>query len=304
MRILNFGSLNIDYVYTVDHFVRPGETLSSTSYEIFPGGKGANQSTALALAGADVAHAGKIGRDGEWYRKRLADAGVDVTNLQVVDSASGHAIIQVNAQGENAIILFGGANQQVTAADADRVIPSFAKGDFLLLQNEISAIPAIMQRAAKQGMRIVLNPAPMNAAVRTYPLHLVDTFVVNEIEGAELSGEKNPERVLDAMLAAYPSAATVLTLGSQGVRYGKGEERFSAPAHKVKAVDTTAAGDTFIGYYLAELAAGRDIQTALATGCKAAAICVTRKGAASSIPARAEVCSWGGKSKIPSTKSQ
>lgn len=292
MRILSFGSLNIDHVYAVEHFVRPGESLSINSYTIFPGGKGANQATALARAGAEVAHAGKIGRDGAWYRDRLAQAGVDVTDVEIIDGPSGHAIIQVNSAGENAIIVYGGANQQVTASDAERVVAKFARGDFLLVQNEISSTADIIRRASRQGLQVVLNPAPMNPRIASLPLDLVDLFVVNEIEGAELTGESEPSRVLDAMLAKFPRAATVLTLGSKGAVYGRGAVRHQCAAHKVKAVDTTAAGDTFIGYFLAELAAGRDITTALATGCTAAAICVTRPGAASSIPSRAEVGAW------------
>ncbi len=289
MRVLNYGSLNIDHVYAVDHFVRPGESLPSTHYAMHPGGKGANQSTALALAGADVAHAGKLGRDGAWYRERLAECGVDVGFVDIVDTPSGHAMIQVSPQGENAIVLYGGANREIAQADAARVVGGFAAGDFLLLQNEISAIPSIMHAAARRGMRIVFNAAPMHSEVKSYPLDLVDLFIVNEIEGAELTGETTSERVLDAMLATFPKAGTVLTLGSKGARYGRGETRLSADARAVEAADTTAAGDTFIGYLLAELANGGEMQQALEMGCAAAAVCVTRPGAASSIPRRDEV---------------
>ncbi|MBD3243256.1 MAG: ribokinase [Chitinivibrionales bacterium] len=293
MRVLNYGSLNIDHVYAVDHFVRPGESLPSRSYAMHPGGKGANQSTAMALAGADVAHAGKVGRDGAWYRDRLAECGVDVQHVDIVDTPSGHAMIQVNPQGENAIVLYGGANREIAEADAARVLGAFSAGDFLLLQNEISAIPAIMRTATERGLRIVFNAAPMHAEVKSYPLELVDLFIVNEIEGAELTGETNTDKVLDAMLATFPKAGTVLTLGSKGARYGRGDTRLSAEAHRVHAVDTTAAGDTFIGYLLAELANGGEMQQALEMGCAAAAVCVTRPGAASSIPRRDEVVTGG-----------
>jgi len=165
MRILNFGSLNIDHVYSVDHFVRPGETLGTAVYQVFPGGKGANQSTAAAYAGAQVAHAGKLGTDGAWYRDRLKECGVDVTFTEVVEGASGHAIIQVNKAGENAILLFGGANQQVTEADAERVIATFGHGDFLLMQNEISATAAITYFNSRDGSGT--NRRSMSAGVRT-----------------------------------------------------------------------------------------------------------------------------------------
>jgi ribokinase len=292
VRILNFGSLNIDHVYTVDHFVRPGETMSSESFAVYPGGKGANQSTALARAGADVAHAGKIGSDGAWYVDRLREAGIDTTHIDTIGTPSGHAVIQVNKEGENAIILFGGANQRISDADAARVIGGFSEGDYLLLQNEISAIPAIMRRASDRGMRVVFNPAPMHGSVLEYPLELVTMFIVNEIEGAELTGEREVESILNAMVAWYPDAATVLTLGGNGVRYALGDERRSFPAVKVEPLDTTAAGDTFIGYFLAGLVRGGSIEEAVTTATRAAAICVTRKGAAGSIPTQDEVDRW------------
>lgn len=288
-RILNFGSLNVDHVYRVEHFVRPGETLSSTDYRVFMGGKGSNQSIALALAGAPVSHAGKLGRDGAWIEERLRRFGVDTAFVGIADGASGHAIIQVNAQGENAIILHGGANRAITADDARRVLDHFGAGDWLLLQNEISAVPDIMREARARGMAVAFNPAPMQQSVRQYPLECVDLFVVNEIEAAELCGEREPERVLTVMRQRYPRAATVLTLGSEGAAYAGPEGRCRVPAVKVKAVDTTAAGDTFIGYFLAERLRSVGPEAALKLACRAAALCVTRPGAADSIPRRAEV---------------
>lgn len=288
-RILNFGSLNIDRVYAVDHFVRPGETLSSSAYHVFMGGKGSNQSLALAYAGARVAHAGKLGRDGVWLKDRLQRAGVDTTHLTITDQPSGHAVIQVNRHGENAIILFGGANRAITRKDAARVLKHFNRSDILLLQNEISAIPDIMRTAAKKGMKIVFNPAPMHRSVLSYPLRLVDIFIVNEIEGAQLTGRKQPEQIAAAMRRRFPRAAIVLTLGARGVLYADRTTTFKVPAAKVRVVDTTAAGDTFIGYFLAELTRGVDARSALKTANRAAAICVTRPGAADSIPKRSEV---------------
>ena len=289
MKILNFGSLNIDHVYGVEHFVRPGETMSSTGYRVFMGGKGSNQSIALALAGAPVVHAGKLGADGGWLKDRLAGYGVDTAFVEVVAGASGHALIQVSASGENAIILHGGANQVITAADAARVLAHFGPGDWLLLQNEISALPDIMRQAHDRGLTIAFNPAPMHADVLAYPLDLVRLFVVNEIEAAELSREQEPDRILGAMRERYPRAATVLTLGSAGAAYAGAAGTFQVPAPKVKAVDTTAAGDTFIGYFLAESLRGLEPRRALEVACRAAALCVTRPGAADSIPRRAEV---------------
>lgn len=289
MKILNFGSINIDHVYSVEHFVRPGETLGSTDYRQFAGGKGFNQSIALAYAGADVYHAGKIGKDGLWLLDHLQSSGVDTSFLEVVDSPSGHAIIQVNREGENSIILYGGANQKITEAEAEKVLSKFSHGDYLLLQNEISAIPEIMRLAAGQGLTIIFNPSPMNSELLSYPLDLVDIFILNEIEGGELTGEQGPDEIYFSMREKYSNATTVLTVGDKGVLYADSEKTLRVEAEQVTPVDTTAAGDTFIGYFIAEIMDDRDIEQALRLACKAAAVCVTRPGAADSIPKREEL---------------
>ena len=292
MRVLNFGSINIDHVYRLPHFVRPGETLSSESYSRFGGGKGLNQSIALAHAGAPVVHAGKIGAGDEWLRERLQRSGADVTFVETVDGPSGHAIIQVNRDGENAIILHGGANRRVTSGDGARILEAFGVGDYLLLQNEISAIPDIMLQAAQRGLRIVFNPAPMHADVLAYPLDCVSCFVLNEIEAAGLTGDPDPAESLRALRLRYPHAAVVLTLGDKGALFADECARLQVPALRVKAVDTTAAGDTFIGYFLAETMRGVAAEEALRTACRAAALCVVRPGAADSIPRRDEVAAF------------
>ena len=288
-RILNFGSLNIDHVYRVPHFVRPKETLASLAYQRFAGGKGVNQSLALARAGAEVSHAGRIGGDGVWLRDLLAGAGADVTHLQVVDAPTGHAIINVTPEGQNSIVLYGGANQTVTPDDARRAIASFHAGDTMLLQNEISALPEILRLARAHGLQIVFNPAPMDARVPDYPLETVSCLLLNEVEGAQLAGAEEPKAILDALRRRFPSMTVILTLGPEGVLASDGGSLVRVPAPRVKAVDTTAAGDTFTGYYLAERLRGATFAAALQTACAAAAICVTRAGAAASIPARAEV---------------
>ena len=289
MRILNFGSVNIDHVYAVDHFVRPGETLPSAGYRRFAGGKGFNQSIALARAGAAVWHAGRIGADGAWLREQLAADGADVSYLRVGDAPTGHAIIQVAPTGENAIILHGGANRSVTADDAERVLAAFGPGDCLLLQNEISEAARILALGAARGLSVVLNTAPFTPELLTWPLERVSVFILNELEGAGLTGGTDPERIVAALCTRFASAGVVLTLGRAGVLFGQGPRRIRVPAEAVKAVDTTAAGDTFTGYFLAEHARGADTETALRIGCRAAALCVTRPGAADSIPRRSEL---------------
>ena len=163
MKVLCFGSLNIDYTYKVDHFVKKGETLSSGSLQVFSGGKGLNQSIALARAGAETYHAGSIGEDGRFLLEQLQDAGVDTRYVTVLETVrTGNAIIQNDKEGDNCILLYGGANQAVTTNQADAVLEHFRKGDFLVLQNEINELAYIMERAHERGMKIVLNPSPMD----------------------------------------------------------------------------------------------------------------------------------------------
>ncbi len=287
--ILNFGSVNIDHVYSVPHFVRPGETLASTAYKVFSGGKGFNQSTALARAGAKVAHAGKIGADGAWLRDALAKDGADVSLLESCGDPTGHAVIQVDESGQNCIIIYGGANRAITPADAESVLSHFDEGDTLLVQNETSSIPEMMRAAHARGLSIAFNPAPMGPEVAGYPLDLVDLFIVNEVEAAGLAGfpagaAKVPGAILDALRATFPRAGILLTLGAAGSVADIRGERIAVQARKVEAVDTTAAGDTYIGYFLAAIQRGAAIREAMADATEAAAVCVTRPGAAPSIP--------------------
>lgn len=289
MKILNFGSINIDLVYEVDHIVKPGETLSGSSLTRFAGGKGNNQSIALAKAGVPVFHAGKVGHDGLWIVRNLQQVGVNVRSIQQASGPTGHAIIQVAKNGQNSIVLFPGANHAITSRDISSAIACFGKGDALLVQNEINAIPAIMKAAHAAGLRIWFNPAPYHKSIRTYPLSLVDMFILNEIEAAGLSGKKDSRSALDALNRKFPGADILLTLGAKGALFKGKAGEWSAPAPKVRAIDTTAAGDTFIGFFIASLTKGMEIKTCLMYACKAAAISVTRKGAADSIPSHAEV---------------
>jgi ribokinase len=289
MKLLNFGSINIDLVYRLPHIVKPGETLASTSLEKFAGGKGSNQSIALGRAGAPVYHAGRIGKDGEWIVRTLKEAGVDVGNVRKDSGPSGHAIIQVADGGQNSIVLFPGANRAITRKDIRDTLTRFGRGDILLLQNEINAIPEIMTLAHQAGMKIWFNPAPFSPDILRYPLSLVDLFIVNEIEAADLSGAKAGKPALSALARQFPAAQILMTLGSKGAMLKSGTRKWTVPAPKVKAVDTTAAGDTFIGYFAASLIQGLSPEACLTFACKAAALSVTRKGAADSIPNQREV---------------
>lgn len=284
MKILNIGSLNIDEVYSVEHFVQPGETLGSTEYNKFCGGKGLNQSIALANAGAEVYHAGVIGVDGVFLRERLDSAGADISLVKVGEAATGRAVIQVVPEGENCIILYKGANHSLTEDDINTMLAPFGQGDYLLLQNEINNPEYIINAAHAKGMIIALNPAPMEKAILELPLEKISVFIVNEVEGEGFTGESVPGAIGDAFARIYPDAVLVLTLGSKGVYYRAGNNVIEVAAEKIKAVDTTAAGDTFIGYLLAGLAAGEDAEAVLKRATHAAAITCTRMGAADSIP--------------------
>ena len=287
--ITNFGSICIDNVYQVPYFVNPGESLPCLDYQVHPGGKGLNQSLAIAFAGGQVRHAGKIGEDGVWMKTLMDDAGIDTRLTRIAASPTGHANIQVTPDGENAIVLFGGANRTVTENDVREVLSSSAAGDFLLIQNEISSLPTLIELAAAHGQRIVFNAAPITAEVNRYPLDKIELFIVNEVEGAAISGKEEPEMILNRMLEKFPNSGIVLTLGAEGAIYQDSAQRISQPASPVTPVDTTGAGDTFIGYFLAGYSRGDDIGQCIKLGCDAAALSVTRQGAATSIPRLAEL---------------
>jgi ribokinase len=289
MRILNFGSFIIDHVYSVPHFVRPGETLPATAYRTFAGGKGFNQTIALARAGMRCAHAGAIGADGRWLLERLEAAGVDTTDVVVGDEPTGHGIIQVTPQGDNAILQLPGANRTITAEHVDRALARFGAGDWLLLQNEVNELDHLVTSGHARGMRIVLNPAPMDAAIAQLPLELVHLLIVNEVEAADLTGATTPDAMLAGLRARLPRSAVLLTLGAGGSLYQDAERRIVTPAAAATPVDTTGAGDTFTGYLVAGLVAGLAIKVALGRAARAAALCVERPGAADSIPYASEV---------------
>lgn len=289
MQILNFGSINIDHVYRVPHFVQPGETLASASLATVLGGKGANQSVALAKAGANVLHLGQVSRSDQWAVDLLDEAGVGTESVALIDTASGHAIIQVDDSGENSIILHGGANQAFSEQTIKHAISKMSAGDWLLIQNECNGAEIAMEAAKAQNMKIAFNPAPMTDAVRSLPLELVDLLIVNQIEAQFLSGEDDNVAAVASMAAMAPDARILLTLGADGALLsGKGVQ-YQAGSPKVEAVDTTGAGDTFVGYFLAALIENMDAESALSIACRAAAIAVTRPGASPSIPTREEV---------------
>lgn len=289
MKVLCFGSLNIDFVYMVDHFVRSGETTSSRNMEIFPGGKGLNQSVALAKCGVEAWHAGAIGEDGEFLLQIMREAGVHTDLVTRLPGRTGHAVIQREPSGQNCILLFGGTNQRNTKTRVDEILEHFSEGDFLVLQNEISEIGYIMEKAHEKGMKIVLNPSPMDEKIETYPLGYVDYFMLNEVEAEELCGRrKTAEELLRAVADRFPNSRIVLTLGENGSFYKDENETIHQPIFRVSVVDTTAAGDTFTGFFIGGIMQGETPKEAMSNAAKASSIAVSRPGAASSIPLRSE----------------
>lgn len=284
MKILNFGSINIDYVYEVQNFVRPGETIVSQGFQTYIGGKGCNQSVAIAKSGFEVFHAGNISETGLFIKTQLEKWKVNTDFINTIETATGHAIIQVNHDAENAIIIHGGANQKITEKQIDDTLGHFEEGDFLLLQNEINHISLLIKKAKAKGMKVIFNPAPMTKAVLDYPLELVDIFIINETEAEGLANQKGIDNIIKTLKTRFPKVTFVLTLGKNGSILFNENQTIETRAKQVKAIDTTAAGDTFIGYFLASLANKFDFKAALELATAAAAITVSKKGGAVSIP--------------------
>ncbi len=284
MKIYNLGSLNIDYVYSVEHFVSAGETLSSSGMEIFPGGKGLNQSVALARGGAQTVHGAMVGKDGLFLKETLAESGVDVSRIRVTDSTSGHAIIQVDKTGQNCIMLFAGTNHAIDREYIESFLSDAEENDILLLQNETSGLDIIFEVAVQKQMQIVFNPSPFKKELLKLPLENVKWWFCNEIEGAELFGSGDYTEITEKFIAMYPNSNLILTLGKEGSVFKNAELCIKQPIYEAKVVDTTAAGDTFTGFFIAAIARGEAVEKALKIATKASSITVSRKGASVSIP--------------------
>lgn len=290
MKILNFGSLNLDLIYEVEHLVLPGETISAKRHSITAGGKGLNQSIALAKAGVTPFHAGAIGEaDSEMLLGILQGNGINTDLVNVMEEASGHAIIQVDQEGQNSIIIYGGTNQRIDEEFVNIVLSNFNKGDVILLQNEISSTAYIMEQAYKKGLKIYFNPSPITSELFDYPLDYIDTLILNEIEGKQLTGFTDREEIIKALGDRYPETKLVLTLGEAGVIYSHKDVREYQGIYKNPVVDTTAAGDTFTGYFIASIAKGMGIKDGLKYASAAAAMAISKLGAATSIPTLKEV---------------
>ncbi len=295
MKVLNLGSLNIDYVYDVDYFVRAGETQGSLNMDTFCGGKGLNQSIALSRSGIEVWHGGAVGADdSKMLIDTLEEAGVITSLINRKDGKSGHAIIQKVKSGENCILLHGGANHKITKTDIAFILGNFQEDDYIILQNEISELPYIIKAAHDKGMKVVFNPSPISKEIMDYPLECADYFILNEIEAADICDGHGLDgnELSEKLHKLFPNSKIVLTLGEKGSIYKDSKVTYHQHIFKVNAVDTTAAGDTFTGFFIGALVSEKPVKEALEIAAKASAISVTRNGASVSIPTMLEVVGY------------
>lgn len=289
MKILNFGSCNIDYVYNVNEFVKAGETISALSTSEHPGGKGLNQAIAAARAGGNVFFAGNIGEDGLFLKKLLEDTGVDTKYLKINKTRTGNAIVQIDKDRENCIIVSAGANALLDEAYIKSIIADFACGDICMLQNETPCTDYIIKQAKLRGMSVIWNPSPMNDKIKDSAIKMSDYIIINKTEGKVLTGKEEPKDILKVLLKKYPHTKIVITLGKNGSIYSDGIDTVKQSAFKSEPVDTTGAGDTFTGYFAAMISKGTSIEETLKIASAAAAIATEKQGAASSIPMLKEV---------------
>ena len=285
MTIHCYGSINVDHVHRVTHFPVAGETLADNDYAVGLGGKGANQAIAAARCGAQTHFIGAIGKDGAWALDLLSGAPIDTSGIALSDAATGHAVIYVDTQGENTIVIHGGANQALTRDQIDKALARSKPGDWWLAQNETNLVTESIVAANARGLRTAYSAAPFDAIATLAVLPHLDLLAVNEGEAAALRDHLGHDPDVPVL---------VTTLGAQGVMIrerGK-DSAITLPAYKVTPIDTTGAGDTFIGTLIGALDQGKDLITAAETANAAAALSVTKLGAADAIPTTEEVTAF------------
>lgn len=280
MTIWNLGSINADFIYSVPHLPRSGETLAATDLRRFLGGKGANMSVAAARAAAHVCHVGAVGQDGRWAVDRLLEYGVDTRHIAETDCATGHAIIAVDPHGENQIILHPGANRAISQDTIGLALAQAQSGDILLIQNETNAQVDAAKLGSELGLMVCYAAAPYETQAVSDVLPFLDFLILNEVEAQQLKAETGTDA------DALPVTNIVITLGAKGSRWINSESGRvqDFPAIPVKVVDTTGAGDTFTGYIVAGLDRGMPMEQAIQQATRAAALMVTRRGTADVIP--------------------
>ncbi|WP_296417843.1 ribokinase [Pseudooctadecabacter sp.] len=283
MTIWNLGGINADHIYAVPHIPAPGETLDGSDHSVYLGGKGANMSVAAARAGAHVRHIGAVGEDGKWTVDRLMEYGVDTRAITTVTTDTAHAIIFVAEDGENAIMVYPGANRAIPADHLKQSLTQAETGDWFVCQNEVNLQEDAIKLARDMGLNVAYAAAPFDAVITKSLLPYLDFLILNEVEAHQL------KQATGHGPADLPVTDVIVTLGSKGATWFGAHGQTDIAAHPVDAVDTTGAGDTFTGYTLAGLDRGQPMEQALKTAAKASALMVTRRGTADVIPDLAEV---------------
>ncbi len=283
--ILNFGSINIDYVYRLKTLPQAGETLSCQGFARYLGGKGINQSIAIARAGGAVKHIGAVGADGAFALAQIADMGLDTNDIRVTDTATGHAVICLDKQGENHIIIHAGANAELTenqinsALDANaNANPQTPKAEWVVIQNETNLTEYIAKSAKQRGLSLAYSAAPFDATACQTILPYLDILAVNETEATALS------HAMQTPITELKIPTLLITKGAKGAELWQNGACISVKGLPVKAIDTVGAGDTFFGSFIARLQNGTPPQEALEYATTAAALQCTTKGAATAIP--------------------
>lgn len=292
MKVVNFGSLNLDHLYRVKRAATAGETIPAMDYTVSIGGKGLNQSLAIARAGVPLHHAGLIGKEGGALLDCLRGSGVDVSLVRTAGAPQGHAIIQLDAEGNNCIIVFGGSNREISRTYVDQVLENMEPGGYVIVQNEVSNVDYIISAAHSLGCTVVFNASPADDAVLRLDYRKVDWLVVNELEGMAIAGCREIEEIIPLLTRRFPELHIILTLGNRGSMCFSGGRIWRQAALPAQAVDTTGAGDTFLGYCVAGLIRGEDIAVMLRTAAGASSLAVSSLGAAASIPYRDQVMEY------------
>lgn len=289
MKIINLSSINIDRNFSVDHIVRPGETIDSSNFDQSIGGKGLNQSIALARISDKVFHTGMINKDDSFIIDYLLKNKVNVDYIKKVSVPTGSAFIQIDKNGENSIILFHGANYKITKTYVDQVLRGFSQGDVIVLQNEISNLSYIIDQARKRGLFIVLNPSPINQGILDLDFNKIDLLLMNQTEACDISGIEEIDSITKYFRSTYKYLRCIISLGKAGAIYFDKKREIFQEAFKVNALDTTGAGDCFAGYFVGLLSKGETVEKSLEYAAAAGGLAVMKKGASASIPTYKEV---------------
>lgn len=295
--IIVVGSINTDLILRSEHLPTPGETVLGGNLQTAGGGKGANQAVAAARLGAEVVLVGRVGSDvyAEQHLQAFTAEGIVIDAIaRCPDTPTGTAVILLDAQGQNSIVVSPAANAQVTGTDVENARQYFKPGAILILQLEIPLETVVFaaQQARAAGMQVILNPAPAQVLPKGL-LKNTDVLILNETEMEMISGQAlNDETALLNTVASLLNngvQALILTLGAKGARYFSKQQQIFQPAFMVQAVDTTAAGDSFVGAFAAALSEGQGHTQAMRFAAAAGALAATKLGAQPSLPTRLEL---------------